>query len=134
MNIETSCFDSDRFTKNQIDYYIKKRTSIFYIISNGETFGYISGIIDNRGKKKKARLYSLAILPKYRSKGFATLLLEKFEKEVYKKDCKLITLEVNKTNSNAFNLYLKQGYKYKGLKKDYYGINQDGITMHKNLK
>ena len=65
LDIEMKCFDSHQFNKNQFEYYIKNKKSIFFVIYITETCGYISGIIDERGEKRKARLYSMAVLSEY---------------------------------------------------------------------
>lgn len=132
--MEMKSFNSHQFNKKQFRYYLSQDNCICYVTYSKEIFGYILGIIDRRGKKKKARLYSLAVLPNYRKRGYATLLLKQFEKEVLKKNCGLVTLEVKEKNKEAFKLYLREGYKYVDPIKDYYGKNQDGLNMHKLLK
>ena len=55
--------------------------------------------------------------------------LAKKEKEINS-----ITLEVNSINIPAIKLYEKFGFKNVGLRKKYYGQNQDAIIMTKELK
>ena len=40
-----------------------------------------------------------------------------------------MTLEVNKKNEIAINLYRKYGFKIVGDRKNYYGIDQDAYIM-----
>ena len=44
-----------------------------------------------------------------------------------------ITLEVNDKNIPAINLYLKYGFEKVGLRKNYYGLDQNAIIMTLNF-
>ena len=56
-------------------------------------------------------LHDLEILPEYRGKGFANILLEKTHDLVKNLGYNQITLIVSKSNPTAQNLYKKFGYK-----------------------
>ena len=49
------------------------------------------------------------------------------------KNMKSITLEVNDKNLPAINLYLKSGFKKVGLRKNYYGLDENAIIMTLDL-
>ena len=40
-----------------------------------------------------------------------------------------LTLEVSETNLPAINLYTKFGFKNLGIRKNYYGVNNNAIIM-----
>jgi ribosomal protein S18 acetylase RimI-like enzyme len=134
INLENKCFDAHQFDKQQFKYYLTQNNCICYLIYNKDIFGYILGIIDHRGKKKKARLYSLAVLQGFRKKGYASMLLREFENEVVRSGAYEITLEVSKKNENALKLYVDTSYQFDKVIKDYYGKNKPALRMHKFLK
>ena len=83
----------------------------------------------------------IAILPKFRNRGFALELLLELEKQLKKsiKSTKIF-LEVNSENKFAIKLYEKLGYKAYNERKNYYrskSINapntQDAILFAKSL-
>ena len=49
------------------------------------------------------------------------------------KNMQSITLEVNDKNIPAINLYLKYGFEKVGLRKNYYGLDQNAIIMTLNF-
>lgn len=64
-----------------------------------------------------------------RHKGIASKLLEKLI-EVAKNDSTTsLTLEVNENNENAIKLYEKYNFKKIGIRKNYYGQNENAIIM-----
>ena len=83
----------------------------------------------------------IAILPKFRNRGFAYNLMKELEKllKINKKALKIF-LEVNSSNKFAIKLYEKLGYKAYNERKNYYrskSINapntQDAILFAKSL-
>ena len=83
----------------------------------------------------------IAILPKFRNKGFASNLMKELEKilKINEKSLKIF-LEVSSMNKFAIKLYEKLGYKAYNERKNYYGSNpinpsslQDAILFAKNL-
>ena len=83
----------------------------------------------------------IAILPKFRNKGFASNLMNELEKRLKINDKSLkIFLEVSSTNKFAIKLYEKLGYKAYNERKNYYGSNpikpsslQNAILFAKTL-
>ncbi len=133
LEIELACFNANQFTEKQFHYYLSKKACIKFIMGDQVQSGYILGIIDQRTKNNKAHIYSLAVLPRYRRKGYGTELLKRFENEAKRRNSEEIVLEVEKKNRKAFQLYCKTGYATKRLIKDYYGKHQDGLSLSKSL-
>ena len=78
---------------------------------------------------ERAEINQFEIKKIHRNCGKGQMLLEYFLNTV-KKD---ITLEVRENNKNAIHLYLKNGFKQKAIRKNYYnGI--DGILMERENK
>ncbi len=83
----------------------------------------------------------IAILPKFRNKGFASNLMKELEKilKINEKSLKIF-LEVSSMNKFAIKLYEKLGYKAYNERKNYYGSNpinpsslQNAILFAKTL-
>ncbi len=64
-------------------------------------------------------IYELGVLPEYQGRGLGKELLLLILKDLTKKDCINISLEVNSTNEKAFELYKKNGFEV-GISYDYY--------------
>lgn len=64
-----------------------------------------------------------------RHMGIASKLLEKLIETVKLEKATLLTLEVNETNTNAIKLYEKYNFKKIGLRKNYYGQNNNALIM-----
>ena len=80
---------------------------------------------------------NIAILPEYRRKGIATLLLNELLKSTKEHGTNYLLLEVRKSNEPAIALYKKMGFKEFVVRKKYYknpnGTYEDAIIMDKNI-
>ncbi|HOA46063.1 MAG TPA: GNAT family N-acetyltransferase, partial [Paludibacteraceae bacterium] len=99
-NIENACFGDDRFSRRQLLYLMIYAKGVCFIVrENGQAKAYISLLYKNNADN--LRIYSLAVLPESRGKGFAQLLLEKSKEFAKKNALRQITLEVKTTNTDA---------------------------------
>lgn len=64
-----------------------------------------------------------------RHMGIASKLIEKLIETSKAEHASILTLEVNETNTNAIKLYEKYNFKKIGLRKNYYGQNENAIIM-----
>lgn len=64
-----------------------------------------------------------------RNHGIGSRLLEHLISVSYKKHLSSLTLEVNENNTPAINLYEKYQFQKIGLRKNYYGQNENAIIM-----
>ncbi len=88
--------DIDEFDKNGV-FLLKKEEYIGFIISfRRKDYGYIS---------------VLTVLPGYRRKGYAKLLIKEAVKYLHSISLKDIYLDVKKDNIEAISLYKKLGFK-----------------------
>lgn len=58
----------------------------------------------------EASIFGLGIAPQYQGKGFGRELLNLIAADLKNKGIENITIEVDSTNKNAFNLYKKFGF------------------------
>ena len=64
-----------------------------------------------------------------RHMGIASKLLEKLIEIAKLENASSLTLEVNEHNTNAIKLYEKYNFKKLGIRKNYYGQNNNAIIM-----
>ncbi len=69
----------------------------------------------------------------HQGKGYALLLLTALHKKLTNEEVKTIFLEVRKDNYKAKKLYTKLNYQQIGMRKNYYGHNQDAVLMSLQL-
>ena len=85
----------------------------------------------------ESHLLNISVHPNYRHKGIGEILLKISEKKSINKGVSDIFLEVRESNKNAISFYKKNGYKYVGIRKNYYKNSpgrEDGLIFTKHLK
>lgn len=130
LRLEEECFDVDRLSKRSFKRWLIHKECLFMVCEHDEQIIAYILVIMVRGTGL-ARLYSMAVAPKWRQQGIASNLLTRVEKQV-RDDGKLyLRLEVALDNQPAIRLYEKFEYKQFGLFKDYYADHQDALRMEK---
>lgn len=130
VNLEQVAFSSDRFTEDQIDYFLTaSRATNFIVEKKSETIG--GACMLWRKAHHSARLYNIAINPKFQGQGFGFKLLKECELEAAYRGCDKLTLEVRIDNEPAIKLYQQQGFKIGKTVKGYY---EDGTAAYKMAK
>ena len=71
---------------------------------------------------------NVAVAKKFRGQNIGNDLFEGLIRIAEKENFKM-TLEVEKTNEVAFNLYKKHDFEIVGERKNYYGLNRDAYIM-----
>ena len=71
-------------------------------------------------------LFKIGVSNEFQNTGIGSQLLREIKKECGSIPLKL---EVSSKNLNAIAFYKKMGFKKDGLRKNYYGQNDDGILM-----
>lgn len=130
--LEKICFKESRIPARSFLYLMTKANAKVLVMFYGkEISGYI--ILLFKKNSQIARIYSIAVLPKYRNMGFGKALLLAAEEFAKKQNCTRITLEVRKTNIKAIKLYKQLSFI--ALKKihNYYEDNMTAIKMMKSL-
>ena len=78
----------------------------------------------------EAHIVSVAVRRKYRGHGIGELLLIGAIEQAMARGARVVTLEVRASNDIAKNLYLKYGFKERGVRKGYYtNDREDAIIM-----
>lgn len=97
----------------------------------GETFlGFLSG----RVLGDEFELFSIAVIPQQQRQGIGRNLLEVAMVELQRRGVRHCYLEVRNGNIPAQQLYLSQGFKVIGRRRNYYqNPTDDAVTMKREL-
>lgn len=131
MSVEQSAYASpwsiDDFyreiTLNQLAFY-------FVALAWKEIAGFVGMwlVVD------EAHITNIAVHTDYRHRGIGEQLLVYILEQAKSKGAHRSILEVRVSNHRAQNLYLKHGFRYVGLRKNYYRDNgEDAFLMQKDL-
>ncbi len=134
LQIEEICFISDRINRRQFRYLLNRAKAVVQVIESGDganIAGY--GVCFIPGRRKTARLYSLAVLPEFRGNGFAGRLLTALLGQLRDRGFHFCNLEVRKADNIVQNLYIKHGFKAVAEITGYYEDGADAIRMRKEL-
>ena len=82
----------------------------------------------------EAQLYNIAIAPEFRGRGIGSILLRYMAEKAEEAGCKVLLLEVRRSNTPAITMYRKNGFKESGLRKGYYAEEaEDAVLMDKEI-
>ena len=98
--------------------------------------GFVIGQLIRVEKILEYEILLIYIKENKRKLGYASKLLNEIPTLLQKKNLKKIYLEVASNNFRAINLYKKNNYKKKGIRKKYYSIANkkiDAFFFEKNL-
>lgn len=116
----------DFWTANILKSELENKSSIYIVAKlNSEIVGF-AGIWDGIDQM---HITNIVVKKSFRRKGIANLLLNELisiTKDLNKSE---LTLEVNELNIPAQKLYLKNGFKNLGLRKNYYNNSENAIIM-----
>nr|WP_233682218.1 ribosomal protein S18-alanine N-acetyltransferase [Macrococcus caseolyticus] len=129
--IEQKAFPSGSWSLDAFYHELEKNEFAHYftMIQDNEVIGYLGMwiVID------QAQITTVAIDESLRGKGYGKLLLE-YVMNYAKMTCEMMSLEVREENLRARRLYESLGFTYGGVRRDYYGPNQDAKVMWVKLK
>lgn len=111
-------FKSESLKDNGIVLYIQ------------EDNGTVSAFLTAYTAIGEADITNVAVLPEYRRKGYATLLISEFEKMI-PEDTEDIFLEVRESNQSAINLYIKSGFEKISVRKRFYSNPTENAVIMK---
>lgn len=134
-DIERCCFSGEAWDTNMFLSAFENPFFFFYGIWQGKSlvaYCLLSAIADS------ADIGSIAVLPEFRGKGYAKLLMDKMLGIAKEKGAKHMTLEVNQQNEQAIGLYKVYGFRVIGARKNYYSDTiypcRDAYIMQMELK
>ena len=132
VRIEDSCFETDRLSRRNFRYLLKKgHAETLVEEEKGVVRGYTM-LLFNDGISM-ARLYSLAVDPQYQRMGVAARLVEASEVSARQNDCVSLRLEIRKDNIASISLFKRLGYREFGVHADYYEDHMDAVRLEKSM-
>ncbi len=121
--------DFDNFWNYEIlKEEIVNTNSSYFVAKSSSVSDEIVGFAGIKRILDEANIMNIVTRKDYRNKGVASSLLRELI-EFSKKNCSLITLEVNENNKIAIHLYEKFGFKNVGVRKKYYDGKENAIIM-----
>lgn len=133
LELEALCFESDRLSRRSFLRWIKGENSIFQVVEvEGRVCGY--GLVLLHKGTRLARLYSIALHPDTRGRGYAGHLMLRLEAKAVAEDRLFMRLEVAKQNRAAIQLYQRLGYRVFGELSNYYQDHSDALRMQKRIR
>ena len=132
VEIENTCFDTDRFSRRSFRYLLTKANAETLVYEQeGVVLGYVT-VLFHTGTSL-ARLYSIAVLPEARGRGAGSALLKAAEETALAHDCVVLRLEVRRDNAESIRLYERLGYRLFGKHADYYEDHMEALRYEKYL-
>ncbi len=129
--IENMCFQEERYSAEDLSAILEEDGFETMLAEEDGPVG--SAIVNYRPDLIAAQLVSLAVLPRYRGRGIAHLLLSEAEKRVRARGARRMVLQVEVINVPAMNLYVHHGFTIEGVIGNYYGPGRDAFFMSKAL-
>jgi ribosomal protein S18 acetylase RimI-like enzyme len=130
--LENRVFATDRMSRRSLQRLLASPSAVAMV---ARADGAITGvaILLFRANSRVARLYSLAVAPKYTGRGIASALLATAEKIARGRKCQSLRLEVHERNHSAIKVYRRAGYHEFGRYHHYYQDRGDALRFEKQL-
>ncbi len=132
VDIENHVFRGDRLTRRAFRHLLTRAHAINLVAESGiDVVGYVTVLL--RRGSRGARVYSLAVDPRWQGRGVGTRLLEIAESRAAESGCRFIRLEVRADNATAIRQYVRAGYGEIGVKPAYYDDGETALRFQKSL-
>lgn len=119
LQLEACCFTGDRLSRRSFRRLLATDSSATLVSEHG----YLTLLF--RRRSKVARIYSIAVDPQARGRGFGRMLVEHAEAVSHARERNTMQLEVRVDNDAAIRLYEALGYQAIARLENYY---QDGCA------
>jgi len=129
--LEALCFDASvAVSRRQFRYLLASPASRIFVLRHEGVVAADEIVTCRRDRRGlSARLYSLAVDPAYRGKGYGRALLEHALRLLRSQGTRCMSLEVGVDNAPAVALYESFGFRRAARLIDYYGPGSDGWKM-----
>ncbi len=125
-------FSTDRMSARSVRYFLSAATAQVLVADAG---GQVAGalIVLLRRNSAWARIYSVAVDPRWRSMGLGRRLIAAAEKQARREGRQGMSLEVRTDNAGARALYLRLGYQEQAELPAYYEDGAPGVRLRKQF-
>lgn len=134
--LESACFNSDRIAPRQWRYQLGSPSIEIWVAPAGRSKPVelrAALVLFFRRDSRVARVYSLAVAPRYRGEGLGEALLSRAATRARQRGCTTLALEVREDNDRALALYLRSGFSVRRKLPDYYADGTEGLRLEKAL-
>ena len=132
VKLENELFTVDRIHRRSFKRWLNAPDTIFQVVLLNQLLIGYGLVLCNRGTKL-ARLYSIAVSSQVQGKGIGGRLIQHLEELARNQQRLFMRLEVARSNSAAYQLYVAMGYRVFGQYLDYYENHEDAICMQKTI-
>ena len=129
VGIHNVSFETERITRKEFIMHLRSNRSRVMIYQDAFPVAYSIGVY--LFTSKRARLYSVGVLPDNRRKGILLSFLEDFEQDARQNKLDELFLEVEEDNHGALSVYKKFGFEQYGIFPKYYENGKDAIRLKK---
>ncbi|MET0068242.1 MAG: GNAT family N-acetyltransferase/peptidase C39 family protein [Candidatus Thiodiazotropha sp.] len=132
--LEADCFSGDRLSRRQFRYLLTKGKATLLVDQEATAerlSGYVAVLISKA--TSMARLYSIAVDPRFQGKKVGTRLLQVAEESAWENRRAYMRAEIRKDNQASLKLFERQGYRIIGEWRDYYEDHMDAWRLEKRL-
>ncbi|MBN1553596.1 MAG: GNAT family N-acetyltransferase [Phycisphaerae bacterium] len=131
LRLESYCFPADEtFNRRQMRYLLRcPRVTTYLVRAEGQVAA--AAIVARRRTSRgiHARLYSMAVAPSHRRRGFGRMLMKQCVSSLLEEGVGTLSLEVRRDNTPAVTLYESMGFQKLHPLPEYYGPGADGWRM-----
>ena len=132
LEIENDCFESDRISRRSFRHLLSKGHAATLVDDeDGVLHGYTM-VLFHKGISL-ARLYSIAVSPKFQGQGVGHCLVDAAEQAARDNECITMRLEVRRDNTASLEMFRKHGYRQFGIYDDYYEDHMEALRFEKML-
>ena len=132
VNLELSAFETDRFNRDQIEYFLTESRATNLVIEGKSKVAGAACVLW-RKSHQGARLYNLAVDPAFQGQRLGQKLMHECELEAARRGCDKMTLEVRQDNTGGIRFYERLGYTIIRTMSDYYEDGTPGLKMSKSI-
>jgi len=135
LQIEHSSFGKDAYDRNLFAEFHHKCGDLFLVAVKGRSIcGYSIACTGGRTALNRAELVSIAVDPKHRGKGIASVLMDSTLRRLKRRGVVRFHLMVKVTNQTAIRFYEGYGFQKGAIVRRYYEDDADGLRMLKVLR
>jgi len=131
--IDEAALETDRFTREQLDYLLTESSATSLVLETGNAV-VGSACLLWRKSHRGARLYNIVLEPSYQGIHLGARLLRECELEAARRDRRTMVLEVREDNPGAVRFFEKHGFAIQRMMAGYYDDGMAGVKMSKTLK
>jgi [ribosomal protein S18]-alanine N-acetyltransferase len=131
-DLENRVFATDRMSRRSLRRLLMSPSAVT-VVAQGDSAVIGVAVVLFRANSRVARLYSLAVAPRYTGRGVASALLGAAEKIARSRKCRCLRLEVHERNRGAIKVYRRAGYHEFGRYLHYYQDRGHALRFEKQF-